>query len=762
MSQTAQIILSAVDQTRQAFDSAANNVKSLDKSVNQLKQGLGALISVNAAKDILMTADAYNRLEARIQSATKFTGDYVVQSARLKSIALETGTSLESAVGLQQAFGRLSQELNLTGDQSAKLIANFQKAGVIGGASTEAMTYGLRQFTQAMGQTNTRAEEWNSLLENVPEVANRIAMGMGKTTGEVTRLVREGKLLSLDVMNGLLKQSAQIAADFKSLPDNLERSTNRIKTAFGLMISEWDRALGITQKISKVFTSLAHIMSPEGDTADQLQEQIDDLEARNKSLMGRLNTREDKTARWNIALNLVEIKTLEEKLDKLNRIAAAEGEAGSAPVTAIVDTQTDKDATKAIKERWEGIRRAMRGFATEMQQEEYDQELQTWQLKMTIRGERMEQEVARAMGYTNRRQMAEREAEIAHQENLIAQTIAVRERGFQDQIAQLQGFENHRAMLMFESDQKLEQERNAAEIRRILGFDTVKQELRFQQEEATLAAEIQAMTRIAEEKLALELGFEDIRHQTLEDKKKELEDAAFEEKLRRQEQVFEDELAQLLGFEDEKARRLSEQRRRQTEERVGAQLGENNKLAPLVKKLATFEMMTARQKRDFLLDTAGELTAGLAQTSETAFKINKAIAIAQAVINTAEGVTVALRSVPFPYNLAAAAIVGAAGALQIATIASTEFGGGASRGSGSLSGIPSQANSSNQLPPAPVFSEATQNQGSNLTLKLRLDGGDKLSRALMEDMRASIEERDVVLIPPNSRQAEVLRTPQPG
>jgi tape measure domain-containing protein len=56
--------------------------------------------------------------------------------------------------------------------------------------------------------------------------------------------------------------------------------------------------------------------------------------------------------------------------------------------------------------------------------------------------------------------------------------------------------------------------------------------------------------------------------------------------------------------------------------------------------------------------------------------IGKAAGVARAIMNTAEGVTNALATVPYPLNLAAAASVGVAGAVQIATISSTKFANG--------------------------------------------------------------------------------------
>lgn len=72
--------------------------------------------------------------------------------------------------------------------------------------------------------------------------------------------------------------------------------------------------------------------------------------------------------------------------------------------------------------------------------------------------------------------------------------------------------------------------------------------------------------------------------------------------------------------------------------------------------------------------------ASLASTLQQAAQLNskfakayKAVAIGEAIMSTAAGVANALRSAPYPINLVNAAIVGASGAVQIATIAQQSF-----------------------------------------------------------------------------------------
>lgn len=92
-------------------------------------------------------------------------------------------------------------------------------------------------------------------------------------------------------------------------------------------------------------------------------------------------------------------------------------------------------------------------------------------------------------------------------------------------------------------------------------------------------------------------------------------------------------------------------------------------------KRRTFEEMSTKQKSAFVLGTLQSLTQGVATQNKAMFRINQAAAIGSAIINTAAGITEMMK-LPWPLNLAMAAVVAASGAAQIATIASAKPGGG--------------------------------------------------------------------------------------
>lgn len=100
---------------------------------------------------------------------------------------------------------------------------------------------------------------------------------------------------------------------------------------------------------------------------------------------------------------------------------------------------------------------------------------------------------------------------------------------------------------------------------------------------------------------------------------------------------------------------------------------------------------------------ATSLTSLLGKNNALAFVANKAFATAQAVLNTAEGVTKAL-TLPFPLNFAIAAAVGVAGAAQLAVIAGVGPGGGGGGGA---------------IPSAPGFGPGFQPGGPIVPIETR-------------------------------------------
>lgn len=102
-------------------------------------------------------------------------------------------------------------------------------------------------------------------------------------------------------------------------------------------------------------------------------------------------------------------------------------------------------------------------------------------------------------------------------------------------------------------------------------------------------------------------------------------------------------------------------------------------------KFAGWEKKTAKEKSKVMISESEKTLSAFAKNSKKAAALQKTIQIAQATMNTITGATAALK-LPFPANLAAAAITIAKGMGMVATIRSQSFDGGGFTGRGARTG----------------------------------------------------------------------------
>ena len=139
-----------------------------------------------------------------------------------------------------------------------------------------------------------------------------------------------------------------------------------------------------------------------------------------------------------------------------------------------------------------------------------------------------------------------------------------------------------------------------------------------------------------------------------------------------------------------------------------------------------FQRASLKSQVSQVSGTLEQITAGVAQHNKTMFRMNQAAGIANALINTYQGVTEALAAYPPPISFVMAAAQLAAGMAQVSAIRSASFSGGGGGGS-----APSLAGSTPAQPTTPVSS------GSG--------GGAQPTQEIVIDMRGSRSDDESVI-----------------
>ncbi|EPG2184074.1 tape measure protein [Enterobacter cloacae] len=280
----------SLDSIGNSATTAAKKMDELQTNINRVAGAIAASLVVDWGKAFLVAADNMSQLNARIE---RLTGSAATASQTMQSlmrISSATGGSLQDTTKLWETLSTALRDTGATNGQIIQLTETLQKIGRIGGSSSEEMANALRQFGQSISSGTVRAEEFNSILEQMPELARQIAAGMGVSIGELRQLMLDGKLTAEDALNAIQKQTGSVNAEFEKLPRTLSQANTALTNSFLSMIDSVNQATGASSGMVAVIDSLTAALDRLAGKAISADAQISDLNSTAEMFTRRART----------------------------------------------------------------------------------------------------------------------------------------------------------------------------------------------------------------------------------------------------------------------------------------------------------------------------------------------------------------------------------------------------------------------------------------------------------------------------------------
>jgi tape measure domain-containing protein len=222
--------------------------------VSTAKSQLLAFLSINWAagklQEIVQIADAWNMMGARLKLATVGQNEFVTAQRALFDIAQRIGVPIQEVSTL---YGKLQQAVRMLGGEQKDALTiteSISHALRLSGASATEAQSSLLQFGQALASGVLRGEEFNSVVENSPRLAQALADGLNVPIGRLRKLAEEGRLTADVVVNALMSQKTKLATEYAQLPQTVSQAFQRLQNAFGQWVSQVDSATGISKKLA--------------------------------------------------------------------------------------------------------------------------------------------------------------------------------------------------------------------------------------------------------------------------------------------------------------------------------------------------------------------------------------------------------------------------------------------------------------------------------------------------------------------------------
>lgn len=251
----------AGDKAARGMAEVKAGMSAFGDQVATAKTQLLAFLSINWAagkvQEIVQVADAWNMMGARLKLATAGQNEFVTAQKALFDIAQRIGVPIQEVSTL---YGKLQQAVRMLGGEQKDALSiteSISQALRLSGASATEAQSSLLQFGQALASGVLRGEEFNSVVENSPRLAQALADGLNVPIGRLRKLAEEGRLTADVVVNALMSQKDKLAAEYSQLPATVSQAFQRLQNAFGQWVAQVDAATGITKKLADGLTWLA-------------------------------------------------------------------------------------------------------------------------------------------------------------------------------------------------------------------------------------------------------------------------------------------------------------------------------------------------------------------------------------------------------------------------------------------------------------------------------------------------------------------------
>lgn len=243
-----------------------------EAAFSRLNTLLKGYIGLAAVRQVILQADAYTNLNARLRLVTAGTQEFATAQTALFGIAQETRTGLEQT---SELFGKLSVSTESLGVSQAEVLGvteSINKALQISGGNAQSAAAALVQLGQGFASGTLRGEELNSVLEQAPRLARAIADGLGVPIGKLRELGEQGKLTSQQVFQALQGQAGAIEREFGQLPLTVGGAVTQAQNALLKLIGTIDETSGASQGLAGVISDTANAISGLADEIARVSE----------------------------------------------------------------------------------------------------------------------------------------------------------------------------------------------------------------------------------------------------------------------------------------------------------------------------------------------------------------------------------------------------------------------------------------------------------------------------------------------------------
>lgn len=235
-------------------------LSDLTKGFASAGKAAAAASAAFATGKIVQIADEWNSVNARLKQASSSADDFAASQRQLMEISQRTGTAFADNANLFSRAAASMREYGYSSDEVLKITEAVSTGLKLSGANTQEASSVITQFSQALAQGVLRGEEFNAVNESGDRVIRALAAGMGVARKDLKSMADQGQLTIDKVVPALVGQLDNLQDEFKSLPQTVSGSLQKVTNSFMQWVGGIDQATGATAGLSGGLDSLAQTL----------------------------------------------------------------------------------------------------------------------------------------------------------------------------------------------------------------------------------------------------------------------------------------------------------------------------------------------------------------------------------------------------------------------------------------------------------------------------------------------------------------------
>lgn len=230
-------ILGASKRTDDFNDALKRTEAATARASNGLSQFIKTAVGFAAVKKGMDLADTYTNTNARLGMITNSLAEQRSLQNDIFAAANRARGSYTEMASAASKMRMLAGDSFGSNQEAVAFTELLTKSLKVSGAGTAEQNAAFLQISQAMAAGRLQGDEFRSVMENAPMVANAIAQYMGKSKGELKELSSQGLITADIVKNAMFQAAGDIEDRFSSMPMTFADVWQRIKNdgaqAFG-------------------------------------------------------------------------------------------------------------------------------------------------------------------------------------------------------------------------------------------------------------------------------------------------------------------------------------------------------------------------------------------------------------------------------------------------------------------------------------------------------------------------------------------------